>query len=81
MESNMYNANMPKFIGRNVPIYEIAKAMGKDPQYVRVGLQRGILKFGYAFKMDGSSEYSYYCPDKRVWEETGYFAENAYTEE
>ena len=23
--------------------------------------------------MDGSTEYSYFCPDKKVWEETGYF--------
>ena len=46
---------------------------GKDAQYVRVGLQQGILKFGYAMKLDKSSEYNYYCPDKKVWEETGYF--------
>ena len=26
-------------------------------------------------KMENSSEYSYYCPDKKVWEETGYFKE------
>ena len=63
----------PKFTGRNVPITEIAKAIGKDAQYVRVGLQQGILKFGYAMKLDKSSEYNYYCPDKKVWEETGYF--------
>ncbi len=29
-----YNINYPKFSGRNVPIAEIAKAMGKDAQYV-----------------------------------------------
>ncbi|MGM9937520.1 MAG: hypothetical protein ACI38A_09260 [Candidatus Ornithomonoglobus sp.] len=64
---------LPKFTGRNVPVTEIAKAIGKDPQYVRVGLQQGILKFGYAMKMGNSKEYSYYCPDRKVWEETGYF--------
>ena len=63
----------PKFTGRNVKISEIAKATGKDPNYIRVGLQRGLLKFGTAFMMDGSTEYSYFCPDKKVWEETGYF--------
>lgn len=31
-----YNINYSKFTGRNVPIAEIAKAMGKDAQYVRV---------------------------------------------
>ena len=69
MENNKYTIQLPNFTGRNVPIKEIAKAIGKDAQYVRVGLQEGILKFGYA------NEYSYYCPDKRVWEETGYFRE------
>ncbi len=66
----------PKFTGRNVPVIEIAKAIGKDGQYIRIGLQQGILNFGYAIKMSGSREYSYYCPDRKVWEETGYFKES-----
>ncbi len=70
-----YQIELPSFTGRNVPIAEIAKAIGKDTQYVRVGLQKGILKFGYAFKMENSSEYNYFCPDKKVWEEIGYFKE------
>ena len=24
-------------------------------------------------KMENSNEFSYYCPDRKVWEETGYF--------
>ena len=47
--------------------------MHKDAQYVRVGLQKGILKFGVAIKLDNSNEYNYYCPDRKVWEEIGYF--------
>jgi len=70
-----YTITPPKFTGRNVPLMEIAQATGKSAQFFRVGLQRGILKFGFAFKNDGSNEYSYYCPDKKVWEELGYFAE------
>ena len=58
MENKLY-IDCPKFTGRNVPITEIAKAIGKD--------------VGYAMKLDKSSEYNYYCPDKKVWEETGYF--------
>ena len=78
MEKVMVNSEklyveLPKFTGRNVKISEIAKATGKDPNYIRVGLQQGFLKFGIAMKMEGSSEYSYFCPDKKVWEETGYF--------
>ena len=52
---------LPPFTGRNVPIIEIAKAMHKDAQYVRVGLQQGIFRFGYAIKLDDSNEYNYYC--------------------
>ena len=70
-----YYIDLPPFTGRNVPIKELAVALGKDPQYIRQGLQQGILKFGTAMKVKGSSEYSYYCPDRKVWEETGYFRE------
>ena len=71
VERQTYTA-MPAFTGRNVPVTEIAKAMHKDAQYVRVGLQQGAFKFGYAIKLDGSNEYNYYCPDRKVWEEIGY---------
>ena len=47
MGSKVY-VELPPFTGRNVPITEIAAAMHKDAQYVRVGLQKGILKFGYS---------------------------------
>ena len=73
MPEVIYKVDLPAFTGRNVPIKEIASAIGKDAQYVRVGLQQGILKFGTALKVADSSEYSYYCSDKRVWEETVYF--------
>ena len=73
MSDILYKVDLPAFTGRNVPIKEIAMAIGKDAQYVRVGIQQGNLKFGSAIKIGSSNEYSYYCSDKRVWEETGYF--------
>ena len=76
MEKKVY-VELPPFTGRNVPITEIAAAMHKDAQYVRVGLQKGILKFGVAIKLDNSNEYNYYCPDRKVWEEIGYFQPGA----
>lgn len=76
MEKKLY-IELPHFTGRNVPITEIAKAMHKDAQYVRVGIQQGILKFGYAIRLNDSNEYNYYCPDRKVWEEIGYFQPNA----
>lgn len=62
-----------RFTGRNVSIAEIAAATGKSQQFIRIGLQRSILKFGYAYKLNSDKVYSYYCPDKLVWEQTGYF--------
>lgn len=38
-----YNVSYPKYTGRNIPIGEIAKAMGKDAQYVGIRIQQGIL--------------------------------------
>ena len=72
MDKRLY-VELPPFTGRNVPITEIAKAIGKDAHYVRIGIQQGILKFGVAMKMGDSNEFSYYCSDRKVWEETGYF--------
>lgn len=64
---------MPKFTGRNVPLQELAIAMKKEVQFIRIGLQNGKLKFGIAQKKSDSKNYSYYCPDRKVWEEIGYF--------
>ena len=55
MPESPYKIELPAFTGRNVPIKEIAKAIGKDAQYVRVGIQKGILKFpGKEFKKFGN---------------------------
>lgn len=37
MSEVIYKVDLPAFIGRNVPIKEIASAIGKDAQYVRLG--------------------------------------------
>lgn len=39
MDKRLY-VELPPFMGRNVPITEIAKAIGKDAHYVRIGIQR-----------------------------------------
>ena len=65
--------SIPNFTGRNVPIKEIAEATGKAPQFIRLGIQKGIFNFGYALKREGSSEYNYLKKKKKVWEELGYF--------
>ena len=68
---------LPPFTGRNVQIIEIAKAMHKDAQYVRVGLQQGNFRLGYAIKLGESDAYTTACADRKVWEEIGYFQPEA----
>lgn len=47
-------------------VKEAAKLLGKSEQFVRIGLQRGILPFGYAVKM--SSKWTYYISDHKMSE-------------
>lgn len=35
---------LPEFSGKNVPIIEVAKLMGKDQQFIRQGIIRGIFR-------------------------------------
>lgn len=43
MPEVIYQGDLPAFTGRNVPIKEIASAIGKDAQYVRLGIQQGLI--------------------------------------
>lgn len=74
MEKKVY-LETPKFTGRNVPIEEIAEHTGKSSEFLRAALRMGIMHFGYALRKEGNHNYSFYCPDKLVQEELGYFNE------
>lgn len=50
-------------------VKEAAKMLGKSEQFVRIGLQRGILPFGYAVKM--SSNWYYHISEHKVREYLG----------
>ena len=50
-------------------VLECAKLLEKSPQFVRIGLQRGILPFGYAVKMP--DKWAYHISDKKVYEYIG----------
>lgn len=71
---------LPEFSGKNVLIIEVAKLMGKDQQFIRQGIIRGILPIGVAFKKTipngsyggkESSQYDFYVSPKLLWEYTG----------
>ena len=71
----------PKFDGKNIPVKEVAKLMGKDQQFIRQGIINGMLPIGTAFKKTitdkkwneekESSQYDFYISPKLLWEFAG----------
>lgn len=51
-------------------VTEAAKIMGKDPQFVRIGLQRGLLPFGWAIQIS-PKRWSYFISEKLFAEFVG----------
>lgn len=54
---------------QKMKVVECAKLLNKSPQFIRIGLQKGILPFGYAIKM--SSVWSYHISEAKVYEYLG----------
>ena len=54
----------------NMTIAEASDLMGVSRQFVRVGLQRGILPFGYAVQVS-AGRYTYFISRKKFSEYTG----------
>lgn len=50
-------------------VKEAVKLLGKSEQFIRIGLQRGILPFGYAVKM--SSKWTYHISETKAYEYLG----------
>lgn len=64
--------SMLTFSGANIPVPLAASIMGKDPMFIRIGLQRGLLPFGVAYKKrDRNQQYDYYISPKLFYEFTG----------
>lgn len=58
--------------GKNVPIYRAAQIMGKCPQAIRIGLQRGLFPFGAAIPSEEDpKKYNYYISPKLFCDYTG----------
>ena len=58
--------------GRNIPVNVAARIMGKSPQFIRIGLQRGILPIGRALKTNECNEqYDYYISPRLLADFTG----------
>ena len=54
----------------SMTVKEAAALMGKSVEFIRVGLQRNILPFGYAVKM-GKHRYCYFISREKFSEATG----------
>lgn len=74
---------MAEFTGRSVPVPVAAKALGRDPCYVRAGIIAGWLPIGVATRkgkqitdiqeMDSrKGRINYYISPKKLYEETGF---------
>lgn len=72
MDDRRIYFEVPEFSGENIPVAVAARVMKKDKQFIRQGIIQGLLKFGVAFKKEGSSEYDYYISPMKFWQETGY---------
>ena len=51
-------------------VQEAARLMGKSEMFIRIGLQRNILPFGYAVKT-GKERWSYFISREKFREATG----------
>ena len=58
----------------NISVATAARLMGVSQQFIRVGLQQGILKFGYAVQIS-SKNYTYYISRQKFTECTGIVVE------
>ena len=54
---------------KELKVSEAAKIMGKSQQFIRLGLQHGILPFGSAVKT--SSKWTYYISPVKFYEYIG----------
>lgn len=54
----------------NMTIEEASKLMGVSRQFIRVGLQKGILPFGYAVRIS-ADRFTYFISRQKFLEHTG----------
>lgn len=62
IKNEYYKIERRQLMNKNISVREAAEIMGKSQQFVRIGLQRGLLPFGIAIKM--SSKWTYYISPK-----------------
>jgi hypothetical protein len=66
-----------EFNGTKVPIDAAAAALNVTQDFIRIGMQKGVLPIGSCFKMDGSTRTVYYISPKLLYDYSGYAYEPA----
>jgi hypothetical protein len=61
-----------EFNGTKVPIDAAAAALHVTQDFIRIGMQKGVLPIGSCFKMDGSTKTIYYISPKLLYEYSGF---------
>ena len=54
----------------NLTVEEASRLMGVSRQFIRVGLQKGVLPFGYAVKIS-DGRFTYFISKQKFLEHTG----------
>jgi len=55
--------------GKSLSVQKASELLGKSEQFIRIGLQRGILPFGSAVKL--STRWTYYISPLRLYDYAG----------
>lgn len=63
---------MEDFTTANLTVQEVAKALRMDAENVRILLREGLVPWGTAIKMPGSSKYKYLISPVKFYEATGW---------
>lgn len=63
---------VPEFPAENIPVIIAASIMGKDQQFLREAMKRGLLDLGICYKKENSEQYDFYISPFKLWQLTGY---------
>lgn len=63
---------VPDFPEGNVPVTIAARIMGKDQQFLREAMKRGLIDLGICYKKENSEQYDFYISPFKLWQLTGY---------
>ena len=64
-----------EFPKNNMTVAEASRLMGVSRQFIRVGLQKGILPFGYAVQVS-AERFTYFISREKFLEHTGIRKDN-----